>query len=66
MTGDQIAVVAVLIVSLVLFAWGKWRHDLVAIFALLALVLIGIIPADQAYAGFGHAAVITVAAMLVT
>jgi di/tricarboxylate transporter len=65
MTGDQIAVVAVLIVSLVLFAWGKWRHDLVAIFALLALVLIGIIPADQAYAGFGHAAVITVAAMLV-
>ena len=65
MTSDQIAVVAVLIVSLGLFAWGKWRHDLVAMFALLALVLIGIIPADQAYAGFGHAAVITVAAMLV-
>ncbi len=34
-----------------------------AIFALLALVLIGIIPADQAHAGFGHAAVITVAVM---
>ena len=65
MTVDQIAVVAVLVLALVLFAWGRWRHDLVAIFALLALVLIGIIPADAAYAGFGHAAVITVAAMLV-
>lgn len=65
MTADQIAIVAVLFLALVLFAWGRWRHDLVAIFALLALVLTGIIPADDAYAGFGHAAVITVAAMLV-
>jgi len=65
MTADQIAVIAVLLLSLVLFAWGKWRHDLVAIFALLALVLLGVIPSDSAYAGFGHAAVITVAAMLV-
>ena len=65
MTADQIAVVAVLFLALVLFAWGRWRHDLVSIFALLALVLLGIVPADEAYRGFGHAAVITVAAMLV-
>ena len=65
MTIDQIFVVLTLLTSLVLFAWGYWRHDIVAVFALLALVFLGVIPADKAYAGFGHPAVITVAAMLI-
>ena len=65
MTGEQAYVFGVLGAALVLFMWGRWRYDLVAVMALLAVVGAGIIPADQAFAGFGHPAVITVAAVLV-
>ncbi|HEY6611901.1 MAG TPA: SLC13 family permease [Pseudomonas sp.] len=57
--------VAVLLVTLTLFLWGRWRHDLVAMAALLACVLLGLVPAEGAFAGFGHPAVITVASVLV-
>ncbi|MEP4380068.1 MAG: SLC13 family permease [Alphaproteobacteria bacterium] len=62
---NQIAVVATLALTLVLFAWGHWRYDLVALVSLLALVLLGVIPDSEAFRGFGHPAIITVAAMLV-
>jgi di/tricarboxylate transporter len=61
----QIIVFGVLILSLVLFIWGKWRYDIVALLALLTGTVTGIIPGEQAFAGFGHPAVITVAAVLV-
>ncbi len=48
-----------------LFLWGRFRHDVVALAALLACVIAGVIPADAAFAGFGHPAVITVACVLV-
>ena len=48
-----------------MFLWGKWRHDMVAMGALLACVLAGVLPAGDALAGFGHPAVITVACVLV-
>ena len=62
---DEIIVFAVLILSLVLFVVGKWRYDIVAILALLVLAIAGIVPASEAYQGFGHPAVITVAAVLI-
>lgn len=65
MNPDQIAIVAVLVITVALFAWGHWRHDVVSLFALLACVIIGLIPAGEAFAGFGHPAVITVACVLV-
>ena len=65
MTFDQGLVFAVLAAALVLFVWGRWRYDIVALGALLALVVPGIIAADRAFLGFGHPAVITVAAVLV-
>jgi di/tricarboxylate transporter len=49
----------------VLFVWGRWRYDLVAITALLAVVLTGLVPAKEAFFGFAHPAVVTVAAVLV-
>lgn len=64
-TGSQLTIVAVLAVTLGLFLWGRWRHDLVALAALLACVLLGLVPAEQAFVGFGHPAVITVACVLV-
>jgi di/tricarboxylate transporter len=62
---EQIIVFAVLALVLVLFIWGKWRYDLIALFALLVVTITGLIPAADAFAGFGHPAVITVAAVLV-
>jgi di/tricarboxylate transporter len=64
-TGDQIVVFLVLLAALGLFVWGRWRYDLVALGALLAVVLWGLVPADDAFAGFSHPAVVTVAAVLV-
>lgn len=55
----------VLLLALVLFIWERWRYDVVALLALLALTIPGIVPADDAFSGFGHPAVITVAAVLV-
>lgn len=51
--------------TLAAFVWGRLRYDLVALLALLAGVLAGVVPAAEAFAGFGHPAVITVAAVLV-
>ncbi len=48
-----------------LFIWGRWRYDLVAVAALVSAVLVGVVPTDDAFGGFGHPAVITVAAVLV-
>ena len=47
-----------------LFVWGRWRYDIVALMALLAVVIGGLVPASEAFSGFGHSAVITVAAVL--
>ena len=48
-----------------MFLWGRWRHDMVALGALLACVLAGLLPSREAFLGFGHPAVITVASVLV-
>ncbi len=65
MTLEQIIVFGVLIVTLFLFVTEKWRYDVVSLLALLTLTIAGVVPASQAFAGFGHPAVITVAAVLV-
>ena len=65
MTVTQGIVFLVLAAAMVLFAWGRWRYDVVAVLALLALVFAGVVPAGHAFDGFGHPAVITVAAVLV-
>ncbi len=64
MTAEQLSVLAVLVTALGFFIWGRWRFDLVAMSALLVLTLAGIVPAAEAFAGFGHPAVITVASVL--
>ncbi len=62
---DQLIVFATLLITLFLFIWGKWRYDIVAILALISVSLTGIVPIGDAFAGFGHPAVITVAAVLI-
>ncbi|MBK1669318.1 SLC13 family permease [Rhodovibrio sodomensis] len=65
MTSQQLMLFAILLGALVLFAWGRWRYDVIAVGALMASVLVGVVPEDKAFEGFGHPAVITVAAVLV-
>ncbi|WP_409526061.1 SLC13 family permease [Nitrincola sp. MINF-07-Sa-05] len=62
---DQLFVFLILGASIALFLSGKLRHDVVALMALLACVLAGLIPHQQAFDGFAQPAVITVAAVLI-
>jgi di/tricarboxylate transporter len=62
---DAHLVFIVLGITLAGFVWGRWRYDLVAMLALFASVLLGLVEPGAAFAGFGHPAVITVAAVLV-
>jgi di/tricarboxylate transporter len=62
---DQLLIVAILAATVAMFLWGRWRHDMVALAALLACVAAGLVPSAAAFAGFGHPAVITVACVLV-
>lgn len=65
MTLPQIEILGLLVAALALFAWGRWRHDIVALTVLFVAVGLGLVKPDQAFSGFGHPAVITVAAALV-
>ncbi len=62
---DQAIVIAVIGVALILFVQAKLRYDIIAMLALLVITLTGITPADKAFSGFSHPAIITVAAVLV-
>jgi di/tricarboxylate transporter len=65
MTNDQILILAILFATVLMFLWGRWRHDMVAAGSLLACVLTKLVSAEQAFAGLGHPAVVTVACVLV-
>lgn len=65
MTLEQGIVFAVLGATLGLFIWNRLRFDVVSMLALLAVAVAGLVPADNLFSGFGHPAVITVAAVLV-
>jgi di/tricarboxylate transporter len=65
MTLPQVAAFSIVVVMMALFAWGRWRYDLVAAGALLAAVIVGIVPPDQAFEGFSDDIVIIVGSALV-
>jgi len=58
-------VLAVVAVAMGLFISGKLRIDLIALCVLMALIVLGLINADQALYGFANRATATVAAMFV-
>jgi di/tricarboxylate transporter len=64
-TNDQLLILGILLATIAMFLWGRWRHDMVAAGALLACVAAGLIAPVDAFTGFGHPAVITVACVLV-
>ena len=62
---DQSILSIAIITLLGLFIWSKYRYDALAAGALVILIILGVIPANQAFYGFAHPAVITVALVLI-
>lgn len=58
-------VLALLLLTVVLFLWERFRVDVVALIALALLLVTGIISPSQGLAGFSNSATVTVAAMFV-
>ena len=75
MTIDQISIFCIIIFTFTLFIWGKWRYDIISIISLCILFVIDmilggdksslIVDTSDIFLGFGHPAVITVAAVLI-
>jgi di/tricarboxylate transporter len=65
MDTQQIFLLGLLAAALILFWWGRWRHDVVAFAALLVAAVAGTVPYGDVFSGFGHPAVVTVALVLV-
>lgn len=65
MTTDQIFLFSLLAVVFALLLWGRWRYDLVAFGALVAALIYGVVPTDQAFSGFGHPATVIIALVLI-
>ena len=62
---DQYILSITIVALLGLFIWGKFRYDALASGALVTLIILGVIPSNQAFDGFAHPAVITVALVLI-
>ena len=65
MTIDNILVLGILAGAVVLFVSEKLRVDVVAMIVLVALVVTGLITAEEAFSGFASPAVITVWAVFI-
>jgi di/tricarboxylate transporter len=65
MTTDQIILFSLFGLVFGLLLLGKFRYDIVAFTALIAGVIMGVIPTKDAFSGFGHPATIIVALVLI-
>ena len=65
MTQDQIVLFVLFAMVFGALVSGRWRYDAVAFTALLAAVLLGVVPPASAFEGFGHPATLVVALVLV-
>ena len=65
MTLHQIESLAIIAGMLALFVSDRLRYDLIAALALSAAVLLGVVPANKAFAGFSSSVVIIIASVLV-
>ena len=65
MTTDQIILFGLFAGLFAMLIWGRYRYDLVAFSALLLGVVLGAVPYESAFTGFGHPATVIVALVLV-
>ena len=62
---DQAVLFALLVAVFGLLVWGKIRYDLVAFGALIVAIVIGVVPQEDAFSGFGHHATVIIALVLI-
>ena len=62
---DQQIVFSLIVVLFLFFAYIRFRYDVVAFSALVLAGILGIVPTNEIFSGFGHPAVIIVALVLV-
>ena len=62
---DQAILFTLLAIVFALLVWGRVRYDLVAFGALIIAVVIGVVPREEAFSGFGHRATIIIALVLI-
>lgn len=65
MSAAQITLFALLGAVFALLLWGRIRYDLVAFGALVAAVVLGVVPEARAFDGFGHPATVIIALVLI-
>jgi len=65
MTGEILFIFGLLLITIILFASGLFRLDVVAIMVILALILSGLLSPSAALAGFGDPVVLLIAGLFV-
>ena len=65
MTTEQGLLFAIFAGVFAMLLWSRWRYDLVAFCALLLGAVLGLVPKEDIFSGFGHPATIVVALVLV-
>lgn len=65
MSVEQAELFALFAAVFAMLFWGRLRYDLVAFCALLVALVLGLVPTEQAFSGFGHPATVIVALVLV-
>ncbi len=63
MIGPQGVLGAIVLATVAALAWGRFRPDVVAVVALVAAVLAGVVPAADMLGGFGQVPVLAVAGL---
>jgi di/tricarboxylate transporter len=64
-THQQALAFGLVLVTIGMFVWGRFRYDVISLVALLASVLLGLTPAKKAFDGFANDVVIIIACALV-
>jgi di/tricarboxylate transporter len=62
---EQYIIIIILVFTMILFIWGRWRYDIVALIALFIATAAGAVPLKEVYMGLPNPAVITVACVMV-
>ena len=62
---EHLVLFGLLLAVFALLIWGRVRYDLVAFSALLAALVLGAVPIEQAFSGFGHPATVIIALVLI-
>src|SRR3546814_9500849 len=65
MTLQQALAFGLIGLTIAAFVWGRWRYDVVAVTALLAGVIVGVVPAKAAFDGFKNDITVIIACALV-